>query len=194
MGKRKERLARWRFPAPRGLRLLFLCCFFLLGVVIGHILARLTGSDPELQETLLALSSRNAEELGSSLWQVLLAYLRFPLLALLLGYCGFALAAIPMLMAIQGFSLSFAASVLILSTGTPGIPLVLASFGLRGLITIVCTLMFALCSFEQALGHDGMMKKAAKVILVCFFLLMLGVILELTAMPVLFLSALAELK
>lgn len=194
MGKRIGHFDRWHFSASKGLHQLLLCCFFVLGAAVGHILAQVIGSDSTLSEVLLRLGSQNIETSASSLWQVLLVYFRFPLLAFLLGYCSFALAAIPILMAAQGFSLAFAASALTVSIGTIGIPLALASFGLRSLITIVCTLFFALHSFDRALVHDGKSKQPARVALILFFLLILGTVLELTVMPTLFSSALASLE
>lgn len=194
MKMRKIRPMELPFSAPQGLRMLFLCGFFLLGAVIGHIAARFFGSDLQLSEALFDRSSWDATPPVPSVWQVFVAYFRFPLLALLLGYCTFSFSAVPLLIVLQGFSLSFATSALTLSLGPSGIPLVLASFGLRSLITIICTLILALRSLERGSKQGGGSHHNYSVLCICLFLLILGIVLEITVMPSLFSSALARLQ
>ena len=194
MVARKNRAKHLPSPSSRGLRLLFLCGFVVFGAVIGHIVTRLIGNEFELKQMLAALASQETASAAPSLWKVFAVYFRFPLLAFLLGYCSFALAAVPILIAIQGFSLSFAASALVVSLGPAGIPLALSSFGLRSLITIVCTLFIGLWALSRVTGNNDKEQHAMRLFGICFFLLLIGTILELTIMPALFSSALGGLQ
>ena len=192
MKMRKIRPMELPFSAPQGLRMLFLCGFFLLGAVIGHIAARFFGSDLQLSEALFDRSSWDATPPVPSVWQVFVAYFRFPLLALLIAVLAHFIQLL--LIVLQGFSLSFATSALTLSLGPSGIPLVLASFGLRSLITIICTLILALRSLERGSKQGGGSHHNYSVLCICLFLLILGIVLEITVMPSLFSSALARLQ
>lgn len=198
MGKRARTTAyRARFSELRGLRLPALCVFFALGAVLGHVAAQLVGGDSELAAYLRSFASLEAGAVASaSTLQVLVAYFRYPLLALLLGYCSFGAAAIPLLLLVQGFSLSFAAASLAASLGRQGVVLALASFGLRSIITVVCTLLLALWVLEKAAGRSESKGKSSSVNMIgfCFLVLALGVILELTVVPKLFSLALAALN
>lgn len=182
------------YPSSQGLRLLFLCGVFVFGAVIGHTLTQFFGSDLELKQRLIELAAQESAPLDLSIWKVVFAYLRFPLLAFLLGFCSFPLVAVPILMAVQGFVLSFSASALVASLGSAGIPLVLVSLGLRSLITIVCTLIPAVWSFNRGTGNSSEKRQTMRLFCICFFALVIGVILELTVMPTLFSSALDKLK
>ncbi|MBR5571990.1 MAG: stage II sporulation protein M [Oscillospiraceae bacterium] len=194
MVARRDRAKRLPSPSSQGLRLLFFCGFFVFGAMIGHIAARLIGNDFELEQALLTLASQETETADPSPWKVLAMYFRFPLLAFLLGFCTFAMAAIPVLMAIQGFSLSFAASALVMALGSDGIPLVLASFGLRSVIAIVCTLLIGMWSLCRVASDGGKEQHTMRLFGICFFLLLIGMILELTIMPALFSGALGRLE
>lgn len=193
MVKRKRRAEPFRISASKGCQLLLLCGFFVLGSVSGHIFAQVVGYDHQLQTIFSDLSSTPGS-FSPSLWSVLFHYFRFPLLALLIGYCSFALLAIPLLMFAQGFVLSFAASALQVSLGINAISLTLVSFGLRSIIIIICTLILAMWSFKKALGFCAEKVRTITFICVCFLLLVIGVIIELTLMPKLFSLALAELN
>ena len=194
MVTRKRRAEPLQFPASHGFRLLFLCGFFILGAAVGHILTRVFGSDLTLKEIVLDLAMQDASTVNPSPWKIVVIYLRFPLLAYILGYCSFAIIAVSALVMVLGFSLSFAASALVASLGADAIPLVLTSFGLRGLITIVCTVILSLWSFNRALGNSDEIKHQASQAIICLFLLLFGITLELTLMPTLFSSALHGLE
>ena len=193
MMKKRGRIDRLHFPKSQGWHMLLLSGFFTFGAILGHVTAQVVGVDFQLQETIIGLASQQPDSVSPSLWTILVGYLRFPLLALLLGYCNFALLAVPALMSAFGFSLSFSASALAVSLGTAGITLALASFGLRSLVTIVCTIIPAIWSFNRAAGTHSEKTLSAGIIGICFFLVILAVILELTVLPMLFSSALTEL-
>ena len=195
MGKRARTTAyRARFSEIRALRLPALCVLFALGAVFGHVTAQIVGGDSALATYLRGAASAETAA-TASIFSVLATYFRYPLLALLLGYCSFGAAAIALLLAVQGFTLSFAAASLAASLGRQGVFLALASFGLRSIITVVCTLLIALWVLEKASGSSE--KKSGtggNIIALCFLVLALGVILELTVVPKLFSLALAALK
>lgn len=194
MKKGNVQIERLYPSAPQGLRLLLLCGFFVIGAALGHIIAQINGNDTQLYESLVSFASRNPSTQVPSFGKVIAAYLRFPLLALLLGYCSFALFAIPALVLVQGLTLSLAASTLVVTLGISGLPLALATFGLRSFVTVASTLILSLLSFERALGRIGERKHPIQIMSVCLFLLLLGITLELTVVPSLFSSALASLE
>lgn len=183
-----------RISTSQGFQLLFLCGFFALGSVLGHIIAQVSGFDGQLQAIFLSLVNNTPDSFSPALWSVLFRYFRFPLLALLIGYCSFTIVAIPLLMLALGCIFSFSVSSLSVSLGTAGIPLALASFGLRCIIVIVCTLVLALWSFKRSLGCNEEKTHLIALVGICFVLLMLGVILELTVTPILCSSALSVLQ
>lgn len=195
MGKRARTTTyRARFSRWQGLRLPALCVFFALGTLLGNVAAQLIGADKDLAAYLQEIISAGVSG-AVSLFSVVAAYFRYPLIILLLGYCSFGIAAIPLLLAVQGFTLSFAAATLAVSLGRQGVLLALASFGLRSMVTTLCTLLLALWALEKAGGStekkDGL---GGNIVALCFLVSTLGVILELTVVPKLFSFALAALK
>lgn len=195
MGKRTRTTAyRARFSQLQGLRLPALCVFFALGAVLGHVAAQLVGGDGELAAYLQEIAAMEAETSVSPM-SVLAMYFRYPMLVLVLGYCSFGVAAIPLLLAVQGFTLSFAAASLSASLGRQGVLLALSSFGLRSIVTVFCTLLLALWAMEKAAGSsERKVGFGGNTVVLCVLILALGVILELTVVPKLFSLALAALK
>lgn len=175
------------------LRLLTLCLFFAVGIVAGQILQRAvpgeTGS--ELEAYLRGYVSAAAEETQVSALQVLAVYLRAPLLLCLLGFCTFGAAVIPLVCALQGFTLSFAVACFAGNLGQKGLLLSLAVFGLRSVVALPCTLLIAQWAFDRALrrmrGETPVRTPTVRRrLLGCFFALLLGGILEITVVPRLF--------
>lgn len=195
MGKRGRTTAyRAQFSELRALRLPALCVLFALGAVLGHVTAQIVGGDIVLA-TYLQDVALGETTVTVSILSVLVTYFRYPLLALLLGYCSFGAAAIALLLSVQGFTLSFAAASLSASLGRQGVLLAMASFGLRSIITVVCTLLISLWTLEKASGSsEKKTETGGNFIALSFMLLVLGVILELTVVPKLFSLALAALK
>lgn len=197
MGKRMKASGyRTRLSDFRSLRLPALCVFFALGAVLGLMLARFLGADSELADKLCSYAVLNTEATGAaSLFAVVSLYFRFPLMMLLFGYYGFGVIAIPLALLLQGFTLSFASASLGAALGRQGVVLALAALGIRGLLTVACTLLLAIIMLDRMAVHsENGQKSYGKIIALCFLVLALGVILELTIVPMLFSSALEMLR
>ena len=125
------------------------------------------------------------------------AYLREPAVIFLLGFCTFGAAVIPLVCLWQGFTLSFAVACFAASLGRDGVLLSLAAFGIRGVILIPCTLLTAQWAFDKALARL-LGEKAAPSrrgpLAACLALLLLGTVLEVTAVPRLFALLLTKLS
>lgn len=197
MGKRMRTSGyHARFSDLRSLRLPLLCVFFAFGAILGHVLPQLIGGDSELASQLRSYAAVGADaELSVSLLSVVVLYLRYPLLVLLFGYYSFSAVAIPLLLAFQGFTLSFSVASLAAALGRQGVFLALAAFGLRSILTVVCSLLLALAMLERTNGNnEAKTKSSGNVIALCFLLLAVGIVLELTVMPKLFTLVLGMLK
>ena len=197
MGKRVRTSGyRTRFSDLRGLRLPLLCVFFVFGAIFGHVLPQFFGEAGELASHLQNFAAAGTGDLASaSLLSVAALYLHFPLLVLLLGYCSFSAVAIPLLFVLQGFTFSFSIASLAAAFGRAGVVLALAVFGIRSILTIVCTLLLALFILERTAGNnDRKGNPSGKIIALCCVLLAIGIILELTIVPRLFAPVLEMLK
>ncbi len=178
-------------------RLLTLCAFFAVGIVCGQ-LARHGAPGGELAEYLRSYAGMVARDgvAQASLPRVAAAYLREPLIILLLGSCTFGAAAIPLVCAWQGFTLSFAVACFAESLGYDGVLLSLAAFGLRYAVVLPCTLMVAQWAFDKALRHLRGEPAPARQrwhLLACFAVLLLGAVLEMAIVPQLFTLALGRI-
>lgn len=179
----------------RGLRLPALCVFFALGAVLGHITAHLLGGDSDLALLLQSVAATETDNIMStSALAVIGTYFRFPLAVLLLGQCTFAVVAIPLLLAAQGFIFSFSVATLVVSLGRRAVLLALVTLGLQGLVIIFVTLLLALGVLQRGTNSDCREKIAGSPIFIGLSLLTAGVILELTAVPKLFSLALVRLN
>ena len=108
MGMRKK----WDLPSEQGRALVVLSIAFLIGGVLGCVLAALSGGAgaEELSRYLvdyLTLSQNG--QLSRSLWPVLWGQIRYLLAALILGLTALGLAGFPVLFAVRGFFVSFPA-------------------------------------------------------------------------------------
>lgn len=188
------------FPTHSGASfpvVLLLFCF-AGGIFAGFFMQRLSAApaSEEVRRYLLAYSDGCVQTVRPTVWEAAFLYFRYPLAVVLLGCSVFGGAAIPLLCAAQGFSLSFAACSFAAAVGGRGVLLALASFGVRALVTIPCTMMLGTLFFPLALCiarggkliADGARTRRAAV---CFLLLSAGVILELTVVPYLFAAAVA---
>lgn len=147
--EKKREYRRYLRPLPP-LQLPLLCAAFLLGCVLAYICAQLLGSSETLRVFIERYAVLNSEGLPApSLWQLAVAYLRCPVFALVLGFSVFSVWALPLLLLVQGFSLSFAVAAMSLSLGRPGVLLALAVFGLRGVVTLVVSLLLSLWSLQR---------------------------------------------
>lgn len=199
MGKRaKKTTYRPRLHSLQALQLPLLCVFFAVGAILAHFAAHLWSGDDALAAYLrsYAATSADAPLAAASIWQVVTAYSRYPLLTLLFAFCSFGMAAIPLLLLAQGFTLSFAAATLSEALGRQGVLLALAAFGIQGMITVVVTLLLALWSLDRLKGASErkVQQNDMARLMLCLVLLVLGIVLELTVVPKLILPALEAIR
>lgn len=197
MGKRVRTSGyRARFSDLGRLRLPLLCFFFAIGAILGHVLPPLLGGDNELASQLRSFAVAGTDGVMSvSLLSVAVLYLRYPLLVLLFGCYSFGSVVIPLLLALQGFTFSFSAASLAAALGKQGVMLSLVAFGLRSILTVICTLLLALFMLEKTAGSsEARAKPSGNIVALCFFLLAVGIVLELTVVPRLFAPVLEMLK
>lgn len=179
-------------------RLLTLCAFFAVGILCGQ-LAQRAAAGGELADYLRTYAGMVAQNgiTQPSLPRVAAAYLREPLIILLLGSCTFGAVAIPLVCAWQGFTLSFAVACFAGSLGRDGVLLSLAAFGLRCLVVLPCTLLIARWAFDKTLrrlrGEPSAPGQRGRLI-AAFALLLLGAVLEMTFVPQLFTMALSHIS
>lgn len=196
MGKRvSTRAYRTRFSGFRNLRLPLLCVFFFVGVVLGYVLSRFFSGaeDLALQMRNYALYADGAA--SASLLSLMELYLRYPILVLVFGYCGFGVVMLPLLLSAQGFTFSFATASLAAALGKKGILVALAAFGLRSILSIFSTLLLTMFVLDRSAGNsEGNIQKNSNVVVLSFFLLVVGVILEVTVVPRIFIPVLNMLK
>lgn len=181
------------------LRLVTLCAFFAAGIIVGQIAgpAVLRDGGSELTEYLQsyagAASQLTAEPV--SVLQVFAAYFRVPLLLLLLGFCTFGAVVVPVVCAVQGFLLSFAVSCFAAAFGSGGLALTLAAFGVRAVLLLPCVLMIGQWAFDRTLSRltgEKPSEVSRRPVFVCFALLLLGAVLELSVVPQLITLALSS--
>ena len=201
-----------RIPKPLGAfraGLLLLCAFFLMGLLLGRAAhsAITPQDDQRLYEYIVRYAQLSVQpsDMIASLSSVLAVYLRYPLLAFLLGFAAVGVVLIPSLCLIQGFFLSFSVSCFVSALGRSGIILALSAFGVRCLFTLPCTLFLAAWSFKMAVqllqrwrtGHkrDRALYDSAYFLrfLVCLLVLLLGVAAELSLVPKLMQMALSDI-
>ena len=176
-------------------RLLMLCFFFALGGALGSAVHGITeNGNEQLREYITQYAALSAgEKPAAALLSVLVVYLRYPLLVYLCGFATLGLAMIPLLCAMQGFSLMFSVCCFTAALGRDGIVLALAAFGIRCFVTLPCLLYLAAQSMERsfrrtAAGRDTGKRQAVpgRTIgpeLLCLMILLFGIAAELTAVP-----------
>jgi stage II sporulation protein M len=182
------------------LRLLLLALFFLAGVILGQVLAGKvpTGTADELTQYLKDYFSLNttAETASRTFLSALMIYLRYPVLAFLLGFASVGIVLLPVLTVAYGFFLSFSVCCFTAAFGSGGVLLALSVFGLRCLITLPCYFFLAVPSFQNAVSlaanSFGRKKQMTKVrygsvwwIRLCIVLavLLAGVLVEILVTP-----------
>ena len=77
-------------------------------------------------------------------------YLRYPLLAFLLGFASVGVVLLPCLAILFGFGVSFSIGCFTATFGSTGVWIAGASFGLRTLVTVPCFLLLAVPAWETA--------------------------------------------
>ena len=179
-------------------RIFLLALLFAVGVFMGRIFARdlpdSVGQELSdyLQQYLLLEADRSAQTVVSTA----VLYLRYPILAVLLGFASIGIVLIPCLAAAFGFFASFSVSCFLSVFGADGVWLSFAAFGLRFVVTLPCFLVLA----GPALGNAaslamlsfGRGRHTAPVVYgrvwwlrlwVCLAILLLGVCVDLMIVP-----------
>ena len=148
-GKR-QRAGAAAFPLSR---LIFLAGCFLLGVILGQVMALRVSAEviAELKEYLSQFLLVEDVSLSGMVLSTLTLYFRYPLLAALLGFASIGIVLLPMTGLAFGFFLSFSVCCFTASFGCGGVLLALAVFGLRCAVTIPCFFLLAVPS----LGTSG---------------------------------------
>ena len=179
-------------------RILCLALFFLGGACLGYVLAsgvpETTGT--ELETYLRGYCSLADGPSPETVFSALVLYFRYPLLAVLLGFCSIGVILLPLGTAVFGCFLSFSVCCFAAAFGRSGVLLALAVFGLRCLVTLPCYFLLAVPAWETsaalALASFGRGRRAAPIrygrdwwlrTAGCAACLLAGVCLELLCSP-----------
>lgn len=177
------------------LRSLLLAFFLLLGVLAGFVASERCGvGDGELRAYFDACLRSAASPLDwATVARTLACYFRASVAAFLLGFSPLGVACLPLLLAAQGFVLSFSLFSFARALGRSGFLLLAALFAIRLLFVPPCTLAlgdaamersWALCSL--VFGRRGRSVTAGLYrFAVCCVCLLLGCVLELWLVPLL---------
>lgn len=198
---------KWKYGSGRSFggsspfpRLVFLALFFLLGVILGQVLSGNVSpsAGTELQTYLrdYVRFESSLQTLPETVGSALLLYLRYPLLAFLLGFASAGILLLPCVTVAYGFFLSFSVCCFTATFGAAGALLALAVFGLRTLVTLPCFFLLAVPSWEASASlaslSFGRGRRMAAVtygkscwlrLAVCMVVLLIGVCLELSFGP-----------
>ena len=179
---------------------MLLSCAFLVGLLLGQVLAKRVSSAVHVQlREYLQLCRR----LDQCSWQsaglsgsLLLMYIRYPAAAFLCGFTSIGIVLLPCAAAMYGFSLSYAVSSLMIAYGLPGIGIAAALLGIRAVLTLLCFFLLALPAWEisrslllavQRNGHTAGAVRYGKKdwvrLLICLVLLVIGAWLEMKMGP-----------
>ena len=198
-----------RFRGSSHWKVLVLCVFFALGILLGRIVhsAAAASDDGQLREYLLAFTNLTAqpEDMTGAVLSVLITYFRYPLMVFLCGLMAAGVVLIPTLFAVQGFFLSFAVHSFASALGRSGVMLAAAAFGVRCLFALPCTLflaMHALSGSVQLLQiradgrkkeRNGQFSTSLMRLAACALILLIGVVVELSLVPKLLQLALTNI-
>lgn len=136
------------------LRSLLLALFLVSGILWGYAVSGRCAADTgdELREYLSAYASTASEKPFSlqPALRTLVCYFRSPVLAFLLGFASIGVAAIPLLLAAQGFVFSFSLFSFAAAVGRYGLIAVASLFAARMLAVLPCTFILASAAMEKS--------------------------------------------
>ena len=143
--KRRER-------GPAGWPLLFLAMCFFAGILLGQVLAGRVPSEAgaELDAYLRDYVALEPELSAQAAFSTLVLYVRYPLMALVLGFVSAGAVLLPVLTAAFGFFLSFSVCCFTAAFGESGVLLALAVFGPRCAVTLPCYFLLAVPAWRTA--------------------------------------------
>jgi hypothetical protein len=145
----------WDVPTAGILPALAVCsiCFFAGGLLGCLLMARVAGGAGEGLEAYVQSFLRAAEsgalsapDLLPSMWECI----RWPLLALLLGFTALGLLGLPVLFAVRGFLLAFSIASFVRVLGSAGCLLAFLLFGVTGAISVPVFFMLGVQSVLSA--------------------------------------------
>lgn len=182
------------------LRSLVLALFLLLGVLAGYAASGLFAPDGEqLRAYFHACVSRITESsfCAETAVRTLLCYFRGSVAAFLLGFSAIGVVCLPLLLAAQGFVLSFSLFSFAEAMGQSGFLLLFVLFTIRLLFVLPCTFMLGVAAMERlwslASLMDGKRIRAVPLGLyrfaACCVCLLLGCALELWLVPIILRAA-----
>ena len=149
MNRKKKTIPQ---DVPWVLLILAVCC--LIGIILGQVAADTVSSDlqAELEQYLRGYTELEKGQLSGveTVWNAVALYLRYPLLAFLLGFASVGVVLLPCLAILFGFGVSFSIGCFTATFGPTGVWLAGASFGLRTLVTFPCFLLLAVPAWETA--------------------------------------------
>ena len=174
---------------------LLLAFFLLLGVLAGFVASERCGvGDGELRAYFdgclnAAASPPDAETVA----RTLACYLRASVAAFLLGFSPLGVVCLPLLLAAQGFVLSFSLFSFAQALGRGGFPALGALFAIRLLFVPPCTFVLGVAAMERSRALCSLLggRRARGVsaglyrFAVCCVCLLLGCVLELWLVPLL---------
>ena len=142
-------------PLPR---MVFLALFFLAGVCLGQVLAGRVPREAgrELSEYLQHYVTVEGGVTGGAVLSALVLYLRYPLLAALLGFASIGVVLLPCTALLFGFFLSFSVCCFTAAFGADGVLLALAVFGLRCAVTLPVFFLLAVPAWGSAAALAAM--------------------------------------
>ena len=132
-----------------------LAFFFFLGLFLGYFAAEFYAGvlAGEIRAYLEEFASRHVDISGGakSFVYTLLCYIRYPLLAFLLGFASFGALLLPALSAAFAFSLSYSVCCFAFALGRDGVLLAASLFAFRSLISVPCYFLLAYPALDTSL-------------------------------------------
>lgn len=180
-GKRKQRV----FSASMVYLLLcgaFFCAGSLLGIFCEKFVS--TQAHEQLSEYLRTYVTFVSEGIvEGSFFAVLLGYLRYPVLTFAAGFFGAGTLLLPIIFAMQGFSLSFAVQCIMASLGQQGALISLSLLGIRSFLILPCTLYLAGTVHRKAEQRRFYITSDYITFGACLCLLLLGAFVDVAIAP-----------
>ncbi len=150
----RVRKLRYVTVAAIPLRLLLLALFFVSGVCFAYAASARCAEETgetlrQYYEGYLALAPERAAS-GETVAQTAACFFRAPVLAFLLGFASIGVFALPVLLAAQGFILSFSLFSFAQAVGREGFAALPALFAVRMLFVLPCTFILGAAALERS--------------------------------------------
>lgn len=177
------------------LRALLLALFLLLGILSGYVLSgRLSVQNAELRSYFDDCVARTAEASvldAETVLRTVICYFRASVAAFLLGFSSAGVLCLPLLLAAQGFVLSFSLFSFAEAIGQGEFFLLAALFSIRLTLVLPCTFLLSVSAMERSWAMASLVGGKRVQIApagfyrfgVCCICLLLGCALELWLVP-----------